>query len=582
MRYVRAFVHSVIFLYQAERRPVVVLAAALLLSVPIMPTELWLIKTLVDRIQVWSPSDSAGPIIIVAAELALLMVIGNIALGVPVPMAMTRLNEIGPLEEQRQLMQKNARLPLAVLEMPTTKDLRERALLVTHHEMVQTGFHMVQLFLQFLIIIAFMLSYGLWIPVVCIGIAALFLSYVSGRSAEKLEGLVRSQTADQRLLRHFAELMTKRNAAKEIRLFGLGSLLAARWTSLYEQQSKQTWSLIKASEFRKLLPELLMALLGGLLLASLVILPGTRSSGDYAFLFLALTTLFSQLPTLIGQGVSMRKYFMRREDFHRFMQLEEDRNVEKEKTNETASRCSLYLQVRDVRYRYPGTDHDTIGGISLTIPPGCRAALVGENGSGKSTLVKLLSGMYEPIDGTIHWSNGVECSSEHADTQGSFSAVFQDFARIYLTLRENLALGKLSALEQDHILHANLQAVGSKFTDLDVQLGTAFDGIEPSGGEWQRIVTARSLLRDSAFVFFDEPTAALDPQAERDAFELFLRVTEGRSALLVTHRLGAAKLADVIFVMKQGKLVEQGTHAELMCRNGEYSRMFLLQAAWYV
>jgi ATP-binding cassette subfamily B protein len=162
--------------------------------------------------------------------------------------------------------------------------------------------------------------------------------------------------------------------------------------------------------------------------------------------------------------------------------------------------------------------------------------------------------------------------------------VFQDFAQLYLTLRENVALGKPSAQGEDGTLQQALFAAGisgDKYRELDMQLGAAFGGIEPSGGEWQKIVTARAILKEADFVFFDEPTAALDPQAEKEAVQLFLRVTAGRSALLVTHRLGAARLADVIFVLKGGRLVEQGTHDELMQLNGEYGRMFQMQAAWY-
>ncbi|MFC5650279.1 ATP-binding cassette domain-containing protein [Paenibacillus solisilvae] len=582
IKYVRAFTHSVVLLYRIERRPVWVLAAALLLSVPIIPVEMWLIKTLVDRIQAWEAPDSIVTILIVAAELALLMVIGNIALGVPVPMAMTRLMEIGPLVEQRLIMQKNAALPFASLERPATKNLLDRAQQVSHHDTVITGFQMVQLFLQFIIIIALLLVYGQWIPIVILGAAAIFFMHVSNKSAEQLEGLTRNQTEERRVLHHYSDLMTKRAAAKEIRLFGLARLLTSRWTSLYEEQSEQQWSFVKTSEFRKLLPELLMALLSGLLLAIIIIFPGAHqlTSGDCTLLFLAMTMLFSQLPNLIGQGASMRKYFMRWEDFHDFMELEEDRTIEV--AGECAAGNGLALQVRDISYRYPGAERDTICGVSLTIPSGCRAALVGENGSGKSTLVKLLTGLYEPTGGVMEWGKDGAHHSENSFASGHLSAVFQDFSRFYLTLRENLALGKLSAMEQDSILQGSLDTAGSKFGHLDMQLGTAFGGIEPSGGEWQRIATARSLLRDSAFVFFDEPTAALDPQAERDAFDLFLRVTRGRSALLVTHRLGAAKLADVIFVLKQGRVVERGTHAELMSQEGEYSKMFQLQASWYV
>lgn len=599
-----------------ERRPVFVLAAALLLAAPIMPAELWLIKTLVDRIQAWTAQESLGPILMTAGWLAVLMVLNNIGLGVPIPMAMTRLMEIGTHEEQRMILQKTAQLPLADVEAPGIKDLRERAMQVSLYEIYYTGVHMVQLSLQLAALIGVMLAFGQWIPVAAVCGAALLLSFVSGKSAQSLERLVRKQTSDRRMLRHYAGLMTSRDAAKEIRLFGLGPVLAERWSSLYEEQSRETWKGVRSSELRKIGPELLLALLGGLLLALVVLLPGANklTAGEFSLLFMALTMVLSQLPGLIGQGATMRKQLMRWEDFRAYLELEEDgevrgnlpltpasRSVDEggrirsvdggdgiriggQPAGEFASITSttrMQLEVRDLRFRYPGSDRNTLHGIHLTIPPGCRAALVGENGSGKSTLVKLMAGLYAPDDGEIVWRDDAGVGMTGSAVRGNVSAVFQDFTRLYLTLRENVALGKLSALGDDSVLQSTLQAAGSRFPDLDMQLGTSFGGIEPSGGEWQKIVTARALLRDAGFVFFDEPTAALDPQAEKDAFDLFLRVTQDRSALLVTHRLGAARLADVIFVLKQGRLVEQGTHEELMGRNGEYSRMFRLQASWY-
>ncbi|MDF2668340.1 MAG: Xenobiotic-transporting ATPase [Paenibacillus sp.] len=241
------------------------------------------------------------------------------------------------------------------------------------------------------------------------------------------------------------------------------------------------------------------------------------------------------------------------------------------------------LEVKDLSFTYTGTAHEALRGINLTIPIGCRAAVVGENGSGKSTLVKLLTLLYKPNKGEIHWIDGLGNKVGGTSVRNQMSAVFQDFAPLYLTVRENVALGKYTAFTDDNALHKSLilSGIGKKLRDLDLQLGAVFGGPEPSGGEWQKIVTARAIVRDAAFVFFDEPTAALDPQAEKEAFELFLKVTEGRSALLVTHRLGAARLADLIFVMKDGCLIEQGTHDELMQLNGEYGTMFRMQAEWY-
>jgi ABC-type multidrug transport system fused ATPase/permease subunit len=582
--YFKCFRDALSILYRVERLPVLVLAAALLVSVPIMPAELLLVKTLIDRIQGWTAPDTVRPILVAAAWLGVLMFVNNIALGVPIPLAMTRLNEIGTLEEQRMLMKKTSLLPIAAVESPNIKDLRERALQVSLYEIYNTGVEVLQMSLQLAVLITVMLGFGQWIPVAAVIAAALLLSYVSGKTAESLENLARKQTPDRRLLRNYVELMTERNGAKEIRLFGIGRLLTERWKLLFELQSNETMKVVRSSEIRKIGPDLLMALLAGLLLALVILLPGANklTAGDFALLFVALTMLLSQLPGLIGKSVAMRRQYMKWEDFRAYLDLEEENIMRADDLISYESLSGIQVQVRELRFRYPGVNKDTLSGISFTIPPGCRAALVGENGSGKSTLIKLLLGLYSPNKGEIIWSDSKDNRFVKSTTDANVSAVFQDFTRLYLTLRENVALAKLTAIEKDSLLQSSLQSAGSKFSDLDTQLGVPFGGVEPSGGEWQKIATARAILRDADFVLFDEPTAALDPQAEKEAFELFLRLTKGRSALLVTHRLGAAKLADLIFVMKDGRLVEQGTHDDLIRRSGPYSRMFNLQASWYV
>ncbi|UVI33053.1 ATP-binding cassette domain-containing protein [Paenibacillus spongiae] len=613
-KYIRCFLDSASILYRVERSPVLVLAVMLLLGTFIMPVELWLVKTLVDRVQAWAAPAPIGPILAAASWLAALMIINNIGF-VPVPLAMTRLSEIGTLEEQRLLLYKTSKLPLTLVEAPRMKDLRERALQVSLFTVYDTGCQLLQVSLQSAVLIALMLAYGQWIPVIAISAAALLQMYVMGKSAASLERLSREQTSGSRLLRHYAALMTKREAAKEIRLFDIGTILSGRWLELYQRQSREKWTIVRSSELRKIGPELLMVLVGGLLVSLLVLLPGASklTAGEFTLLFMALTLLLSQLKSLIGHAASMQTQYMRWADFRAYMNLEEDhrfeihhaleaRNTDTSGKAETANIGTVIrkysdsitesppnetvrgtsLEIRKLHYRYPNTERETLHDISLTIPSGCRAALVGENGSGKSTLIKLLTGMYMLDRGEIVWSGeGGRSLKDGKPGEGSISAVFQDFTRLFVTLRENVALGNLTEMHHDARLRNALRSAGSRLGDLDMQIGSPFGGMEPSGGQWQQIATARALLRDAGFVFFDEPTAALDPQTEKKAFDLFLRVTEGRSALLVTHRLGAAKLADVIFVLKHGRLVEQGTHQELMKRKGEYSRMFQLQASWY-
>lgn len=615
-----------------KKWPVIVLPLAMLISVCLLPVELWLVKSLVDLMQAWTVTASISPLIESAAGLAVLMIFTHIIIGVPVPMAMTRLMENGTLEQQRMLLHKTSMLPLAAVEAPAIKNLRERAMRISLYDIYHSNLTLLQNAFSALILILIMLAFNQWIPVAAVCAAALLHAAASGKAAGSLAQLSRDQAPLQRLCRHYSDLMTNREAAKEIRLFRIGGLLSSRWADAYEQQSQEKWQAVRTSELRKFGPALVIRLSGGILIALLVLLPGaTRlSAGDFALLLLLIPMLLSRLTEIGGLASSIRKHYMHWEDFSAYLNLSEDSRIQQWEASDQRSvhaytvltaglakdeapgvdndkgdartvpsnsiptrmeslsfnmeslpfnNEGFQLQVRDLAFTYSGANHRTINGLSFTIPPGCRAALVGENGSGKSTLIKLLLGLYEPDRGEICWISG-QHFVRGKPPKGAVSVVFQDFSRWSLTLRENVALGQIDKQDQD--LQRALRQCGSRFQQLDMQLGAAFGGIEPSGGEWQQIVTARAMVRGAPFVFFDEPTAALDPQAEKEVFELFLRATDDRSALLVTHRLGAARLADLVLVLKDGHLVEQGSHEQLMAIEGEYRRMFLLQQSWYV
>jgi ATP-binding cassette subfamily B protein len=195
---------------------------------------------------------------------------------------------------------------------------------------------------------------------------------------------------------------------------------------------------------------------------------------------------------------------------------------------------------------------------------------VGENGAGKSTVVKLLCGLYKPDSGEV--------------SAGNISVVFQDYAGYELTLRENIALGSLDKLYEDGALHDALRrGLWAEKIPLATNLGKLEDdGIDLSGGQWQRIAVARSLVSDSAFIILDEPTASLDPLAESKMYETFQSVLQQRGCVMISHRLASARLADKIIVLDGGKVVQTGTHDELVARDGLYAEMFAAQRAWYV
>jgi ATP-binding cassette subfamily B protein len=245
------------------------------------------------------------------------------------------------------------------------------------------------------------------------------------------------------------------------------------------------------------------------------------------------------------------------------------------------------IRCEDVWFTYPGSDRPALAGISCEIAAGQKVALVGENGAGKTTLAKLLLGLYRPDTGRITFDG---CDVQQIDPwslRRAMSAVSQQFVRYQLTLGENVGLGRPDRVED----RASLEEAGERagIGDLvralpagyETLLGPDVGGVDLSGGQWQRVAIARAFFRDAAVLVLDEPTAALDPLAELAVFERFAELAQGRTALLISHRLGMARLADRVLVLAHGRVVEQGTHEELLRAEGAYATLFRAQARWY-
>jgi ATP-binding cassette subfamily B protein len=235
-----------------------------------------------------------------------------------------------------------------------------------------------------------------------------------------------------------------------------------------------------------------------------------------------------------------------------------------------------------VSFTYPGGSSPVLSDINLQIHPGEKIALVGPNGAGKSTLVKVLTGLLEPQNGEVRigGKNPADCS------WSGLSAVFQDYQRYRLTLGDNVGISEYERyrLDQAGVETALKQAgfdPGQLPRGIDTVLSKEFGGTDLSGGQWQRVAAARGLYRGSDLIILDEPTAALDPLEETRIYEKFLELTRGKTALLVTHRLGSVRAANRILVMEAGRITERGTHRDLMQRKGLYYRMFSSQAKWY-
>jgi ATP-binding cassette, subfamily B, bacterial len=244
------------------------------------------------------------------------------------------------------------------------------------------------------------------------------------------------------------------------------------------------------------------------------------------------------------------------------------------------------ISLRDVTFRYPGSARPSLDGFTLTIPAGTTVAIVGANGAGKSTLVKLLCRFYDPAAGAL-LIDGVDLRSMAPDElRRRISVMFQAPVAYHESAAENIAIGEIAREAQRGAVVVAARAAGAHHVierlphGYDTQLGKLFgDGAELSGGEWQRVALARAFLRQAPIMVLDEPTSHMDTWAEADWFERFRRLARGRTAIIITHRFSIAMRADVIHVMDAGRIVESGTHDELLARGGMYAAGWAENAA---
>ena len=396
-------------------------------------------------------------------------------------------------------------------------------------------------------------------------------------------------TPQRRLLDYIRLLGASNQSAKEIKIFGLGPHLAER----YRDVSDRIYIDNKKVAVKRASVGFLLNLIstGGYYGAYAVVLirtlAGTISIGTFTFLTGAFSRSRSYIERILQSFTDISDQALYLKDLFEFFEMQPSiRSIADSLPAPRPIRSGF--EFRNVAFAYPGSSRMVVENINFRLEAQEKIALIGENGAGKTTLVKLLARLYDPTAGQI-LLDGVDLREYDVDDlRKEIGVIFQDYMRYELLAKENIGFGKIEDLaDQSRIEIAARKSMAYQVIDkfpngYDQMIGRRFDGgVDLSGGEWQKFALARAYMRDAQLLILDEPTATLDARAEYEVFRRFAELTQGRMAVLISHRFSTTRMADRILVLQDGRIREQGTHNHLVALGGQYAELFELQAAGY-
>ncbi|RXG24847.1 ABC transporter ATP-binding protein [Leeuwenhoekiella aequorea] len=426
----------------------------------------------------------------------------------------------------------------------------------------------------------------LLIVLLALSIIPLFINEI--RFSGQQYSLSRSWTTERRELDYLRYIGANDKTAKEIKLFGLTDFIATRFRNLSEQYYSINKSItVKRSIYSALFNILgVICYYGAYIVIIRSVLLGEITIGELTFLSASFNRLRNNLQTFFSNFTRITESALYLKDYFDFVDLiipDQDKNF-----LELPTEIKIGFELQDVHFGYPGSDTEVLKGVSFELRAGEKMAFVGQNGAGKTTLIKLMLRFYEPTQGAI-LLDGININQYNkAEFQQMFGVIFQDFFRYEFTLRENIAVGDILAVKDDKRIDnaAQLSLATEVIKDLqdgyETQLGKRFKkGQELSGGQWQKVALARAYMKDAMVMVLDEPTSALDAKAEYEVFERFIDLTKGKTSIIISHRFSTVRMADRILVLEKGRILELGTHEELMKAPRLYAELFDLQAQGY-
>jgi ATP-binding cassette subfamily B protein len=395
------------------------------------------------------------------------------------------------------------------------------------------------------------------------------------------------QTPAKRELDYLRYLGASRQSAKEVKIFGLGDYLGERFKSIFESFYEDNRRLAIHRAMHGTLVGVVPSIAYYAAYAYIVLqaLHGLVTVGGLSLIASAFSRSRDIMENLVNQFVDASEQALYLRDLFEFL---EARPTLVSGSRPVPQVIRTGFEFRNVSFAYPGSAKKVIAGLSFSLRPGQKIALVGENGAGKTTITKLMARLYDPTEGQI-LLDGIDLREYDADgLRDEIGVLFQDYMRYDMSVSLNIGFGKVAQLEdRARIARSAEKSLAAGVIDqlpqrYEQMLGRRFEGgTDLSTGQWQKVALARAYMRDAQILILDEPTASLDARAEYEAYERFVQLSEGKMAVLISHRFSTVRMAGQILVLDEGRLVESGSHAELVARGGKYAGLFELQAAGY-
>jgi ATP-binding cassette, subfamily B, bacterial len=537
------------------------------------------------------PTFTAVNMIVVIAVLQLALFAITALLGTIRNITQQLLQNSVAMRIQLMVMEKAASLDLSFYEDPASYDLLRRAQTDSINRpvlMISTAFGLVQTLLTFITMIALLIVVSPLLALLAL-VSPIPAFIADTRYGWRGYNIARWGSRLLRRMNYLVSLVTTDSYAKEVKLFGLGGYFIERYrliaNTFYASQRAQVARRYMTGFAWGNLSTVATSLT--YLYVALQAIAGRLSLGDLSLYTAAAQSVQGSIQGILGGFSGMYEHNLYLNNLFELMETKPSMPIAAAPVKVPQPMLGE-IRFENVTFAYPGAEKPALTDLSFTVKAGETLAVVGRNGAGKTTLFKLICRLYDPNEGRI-LIDGIDIRDfEPKDVRSQVGAMFQDYVTYQATASENIGLGNVSDIgDRDAIESAGRQAgadelIGGLPQGYDTALGKWFDsGVNLSGGEWQKVALARAFMRDAKILLLDEPTSALDAQAEYDLFERLRTLTKGRTAVYISHRFSTVRRADRIVFLEHGRLVEEGTHAELMRLNGRYARLFRMQASAY-